>query len=229
MRSNLNSSALFLDQEYMHTDVLPAFSASCIEALNDEGFFGTTNHYFSSKFREEEICPDEFIEAFIVKASSVLSSNDKSPAHPQNSSYRNVKLDDLRKCLKEAKAEVASKDLHANLIETQKKRLYSAVLANFDVAKKTMVDNLLKKTKGILLRGHEEWIETHLIRSERIHSAAGENDFIVDYRKTLKGQIERLGACMLLLQEVPLPTSSNTSGNPSPPDGIREDASDDRN
>jgi hypothetical protein len=196
----------------MHKEVLPKFSASCIDVLNDEAFFGTTNHYFNSKFREEEICPQALIDAFAVYASRVLVDDSKSAPYRSDPSYRRViHVDHLRKCLEEAKAEVAAKDLHATLIETQKKRLFSAVQANFDVEKKTLADNLLKKTKGILLRGHKEWIGTHLIRSEKIHSAAGEDDSIAEYRKTLIAQKGRLEACMLLLREVPLPSSSDAS------------------
>ncbi|CAB9504208.1 Interferon-induced GTP-binding protein [Seminavis robusta] len=213
--SKLVSSIQAQYQEHMKNEVLPKFKDSCIEALDDEAFYGTTNHYFNAKFRKEEICPKELEDAFVQKATALLNDNVKSP-YNNSTSYRNVNVNYLKECLQEAAEEVAAKHVHSSLKETQKKRLFYAVKANFVVAKKTFVDNILKKTKGILIKGHVKWIDTKLLYSEKIQDAAGEDETVVKLRADLIAKIERLEECMTLLRDVPLPskeeaTDANTS------------------
>lgn len=180
------------DQKYMQTEVFPKFKTACIEALAEERFFGTTNHYFDAKFREDEICSQELIETFYSR----LKNKDFS---------RDTTWEIIKDCLLEAKKEVAEREVHTDLLETQKKRVFAAVKAHFDVEKKTFVDNLLKKTKDILIKGHEEWVSQHFLRSATILEAAKEDENTCNLRKELVERIDRLNDCMSLLRDVPLP------------------------
>jgi hypothetical protein len=142
--------------------------------LNEERFFGTTNHYFDAKYLEEEICPPAFLSRCREKLQEVLIDNTKSPfcASIGGSSYRCVQISHLVQAIEEAKHESVAEFNHATLMENQKRRVFAAVKAHFDVEKKTIVDNLLKKTKDILIKGHKEWIERDLLRSQDIIAAA---------------------------------------------------------
>ena len=140
------------DQEYLQAEVFPKFKTACIEALEEERFFGTTNHYFDAKFREDEICPEALIENFVTKATALWNDAEKTVRHPEYTEYRSLSMSHLKDCLVNAKKEVAAHEVHADLMESQKKRVFAAIKAHFDVEKKTFVDNLLKKTKDILIQ-----------------------------------------------------------------------------
>lgn len=118
-------------------------------------------------------------------------------------------MEDLTECLELAKREIASEAAHTDLVSNQKNRLFAAVKAHFDVEKKTFVDNLLKKTKDIVIKGHCDWIERDLLRSEKILGAAKEDENVKMLREDLIGRIDRLQECMLLLRDIPLPEKQN--------------------
>lgn len=194
---------------------MPQFQEACNACLNEEGFYGTANHYFDAKFLEDELCPPKLIRRFKEKAEQVVGDRSKTTRHSSGSNYYVVNVDCLVDCLEEAKAEVAREAVHTDLLENQKKRLYSAVKAHYELEKKTFVDNLLKKTKDILIKGHREWIERDLIRSEKILENAKEDENVTKLREELKGKVERLQECMLLLRDVPLPDKTNGSQSES--------------
>mmetsp|Transcript_7721 Transcript_7721/g.21508 ORF Transcript_7721/g.21508 Transcript_7721/m.21508 type:complete len:179 (-) Transcript_7721:269-805(-) len=173
--------------------------------LEEEGSFGTTNHYFDSKFREDEICPPAFIQKVLSKAQAIENYN-SIPASKLQSN--------LERWLNEARQEVASSTCHADLLTNQKKRLFAAVRAHFDVEKKTFVDNILKKTKDILIQGRKDWIDRCLLRSDEILQAAGEDEDIKQMREDLLNRVERLEECMSLLRDVPLPSNDQVTSEP---------------
>ena len=191
----------------MQADVFPKFKTACIEALEEERFFGTTNHYFDAKFREDEICPEALIETFAIKAQELWGDATKTVRQSNNGGYRILSMSHLKDCLVNAKKEVAAQEVHADLMESQKKRVFAAVKAHFDVEKKTFVDNLLKKTKQILVQGHTTWILRYLLRSTPIFESAKEDETTCKLRNDLAGRIERLNECMSLLRDVPLPVN----------------------
>jgi hypothetical protein len=78
-------------------------------------------------------------------------------------------------CLREAKQETANQAAHTDLMANQKICLFAAITAHFDVDKKTFVDNLLKKTKDILIHGHRDWIERELLCSKKISESDTED------------------------------------------------------
>lgn len=172
-----------VDQEYLQKKVFPKFTDACIEALEDEKFYGTTNHYFDAKFREDEICPDALVQSFVQKAQNTWDNTTKTRRSAADPKYRMLNMPELEKCLLEAKKEIAEKEVHTDLTETQKKRVFAATKAHFDVEKKTLVDILLKKTKDILIRGHTDWINLHFLRSGAISTAAKEDENICKLRK----------------------------------------------
>lgn len=161
------------------------------------------NHYFDSKFREEEICPKEVFEVFTRKARAVLRDKEKSPPHKHDFSYRRVDVEQLTECLEQAKTEVATGQVHSSILETQKLRVFSAVKANFDVEKKTFVDLLLKHIKCILIQEHKDYVDKHVLRSKHLLDQAGENEDIAKHRNELLAREERLEECMRLLCDVP--------------------------
>ena len=182
--------------------MIPRFKKACYESLHQEGTYGTTNHYFDSKFREDEICPDEMIGLFEKKAKDIL----RRDIGTLSATLGNKEVvGSLAQCLKEAGAEVASKQVHSDIMETQKKRVYSAVMAHFDVEKKTFVDVLLKKLKHIVVQGHSEYVETHILRSKEVLDGAREDDAVCKLRQDLLAKEKRLDECMSLLHDVPFP------------------------
>ena len=189
------------DQEYLQKSVLPRFHDACMRCLHEEGFFGTTNHYFDAKFLEDEICPPKLIDRFAQKARRLLKDD--------NGCYRQVKLDPLKQCLKEAKEEIAHELVHTDLLQNQKRRIFAAIKAHFDVEKKTFVDNLLKKTKDVLIKGHSNWIEREVLRSEAILKSATEDESVKKLRSDLVARLGRLEECMVLLRDVPLPVKTS--------------------
>jgi hypothetical protein len=92
----------------------------------------------------------------------------------------------------------------------QKIHLFAAITAHFDVEKKTFIDNLLKKTKDILIHGHRDWIEHELLRSKKISESATENEHMKKLRGDLLERVERLKECMTLLRDVPLPANKES-------------------
>lgn len=185
------------DQCHMQKSTIPRFKEACYESLRQEGTFGTTNHYFDSKFREEEICPDELMD---LAEDKFLDLSESVPHHSSK-----IRADCLRKCLEEAKTEIASKQVHTDIMETQKKRVFAAVKANFDVEKKTFVDLLLKNMKCVLLEGHVNYVEQHVVRSKKILDHAKEDEAVRNFRKELLAKETRLEECMSLLHDVPFP------------------------
>lgn len=100
--------------------------------------------------------------------------------------------------------------LHNDLMTTQKERVFAAVKAHFAVEKKTFLDILLKKTKDIVIKGHQDWVHCGFLRSETIISKAKEDEAVAELRKELIGRIQRLSECMGLLHDVPLPTAQES-------------------
>jgi hypothetical protein len=188
----------------MQNTVLTRFHDQCIQALSEERFFGTANHYFDAKYCEEEICPEAFMSRGKQKLQEVLH---KSPIWSKHDfyGYRLVNVDNLMEALEHAKSETVAELNHATLMENQKRRVFSAVKAHFDVEKKTFVDIVLKKTKDVLFNGHKEWIERDLLRNQDILAAAKEDGSVVKLREDLREKVKRLENCMLLLRDVPLP------------------------
>ena len=160
---------------------------------------------------------------------------DAAPKTSNHTEYRKLKPQLVQECLQAAKREVANNQVHADLITTQKERVFSAVKAHFGVEKKTIVDILLKKTKDIVIKCHQDWIQCRFLRSETIIAEAKEEDSVAELRKELLSRIQRLSECMALLHNVPLPTtqefdstSSANHGVGSPPkDEDGESSSDD--
>jgi len=122
-----------------------------------------------------------------------------------SSGYRAVDVDHLEACLKEARTEVSSRQVHTDIMETQKKRVFAAVKANFDVEKKTFVDILLKNLKFILLEGHTDYVEKSVLRSKTILDNAREDESVTKLREDLLAKEKRLKECMSLLHDVPFP------------------------
>ena len=191
---------------------MPTFQDACLKCLDEERFFGTANQYFTSKFLEDEICPAKLINVFKQKAEDLLADSDESPPHPSNNSYMKVSKDYLVECLEEAKREIGKQLKHSDLVENQKNRIFAAVKAHFDVEKKTFVDNLLKKTKDILIQGHKNFIEREFLRSKEILDAAAEDKYVQELRQGLLERLDRLKECMKLLRDVPLPEASDMGG-----------------
>lgn len=198
------------DQNHLQSEILPRFQAACIESLHEERFFGTTNHYFDSKFREDELCPKELIERFEQKARGLINDATKTPRCPQNGSYFILKVSQLKDCLEMAKEEIASEVKHSDLVNTQKNRLFAAAKAHYDVEKKTFCDILLKKTKEIVIEGERNWIQRELLRSSKIFAAANEDDRVKKLRQDLIEKKDRLEECMELLRDVALPVEETT-------------------
>jgi hypothetical protein len=198
------------DQNYLQRVVLPKFHDACMNCLHEERFFGTTNHYFDSKFLEDEICPPQLMELFKAKANALLQDDEMSPPCNNHKNYRIVSVDHLDACLREAKQETANQAAHTDLMANQKRRLFAAITAHFDVEKKTFVDNLLKKTKDILIHGHRDWIERELLRSKKISESATEDEHVKKLRRDLLERVERLKECMTLLRDVPLPANEES-------------------
>ena len=107
-----------------------------------------------------------------------------------------------------SKKKISEKNVHTDLMETQKKRVFAAVKAHFDVEKKTLVDNLLKKTKEIIIQEHKTWVNLDLLRSDTICNAAKEDEATRQLRENLLARIDRLNECMAYLRDVPFPSSA---------------------
>ena len=122
----------------------------------------------------------------------------------------------LKLCLEEARSEFATEIAHKDLLETQKKRLFGAAKAHFDVEKKTFADVLLKKTQGILLKGHKDWIKRNMLSCDKIRDSAGEDKRVTAYRNELKAQLHRLKECESLLHDVQPPTKKARIVAPTP-------------
>ena len=195
------------DQEYFQSKVFPEFTAACQEALEQERFFGTTNHYFDSKFREDEICPESLEESFMTKFNQLWNEDSDN----YRSGFKELDPQLVRECLKAAKTEVANNQVHTDLMTTQKGRVFSAVKAHFDVEKKTIVDILLKKTKDIVIQRHQDWIHCRFLRSETIIAKAKEDESVIELRNELLGRVKRLNNCMALMHDVPLPVEQEGS------------------
>jgi hypothetical protein len=95
-------------------------------------------------------------------------------------------------CLREAKQETANQAAHTDPTANQKRCLFAAITAHFDFEKKKFVDNLLKKTKDILIHGHRDWIERELLCSKKISESATDDEHVKKLRGDLLERVERL-------------------------------------
>lgn len=192
----------------MQKEVFPNFVQACLESLQEERFFGTANHYFYSNFRLDEMCPTSLEDKIIASILALWNDPTKTSRHSSNSSYRILNMDEVRACLTQAKLEISKTQSHVDLLESQKKRVFSAVKAHFEVEKKTFTDIVLKKTKAFLIEKHKNWVQQHIFQIPNIAEFAKENEGTVQLRKDLLSKMERLDKCMSFLRDIPLPANA---------------------
>ena len=122
--------------------------------LKKEIHFGTMNHYLTSKFKAEEVLPDDLMDSIVALIATIS-------IHATNQPHVLQKLTTLKE---QWATKFAAKSLH----EQQQQRLFHAVKAVWAVEHKTFIDCIMKETTELLLAPTHEWVTTELFTNESI-------------------------------------------------------------
>ena len=159
--------------------LVEALRSQLLDTLKEEADFGTTNHYLQQKHVEEQLMPDSLIEMTITALfGSSLSSTTFTAT-------------DVRKKMIQAREAAAASEKRATVGEFVSSKLLSALKANWAVEKKTFTDQVLKKTRDIIVRKRDEFIDL-MVADDTLRSEAIEDDDVGERRKKLKTTIHAM-------------------------------------
>ena len=159
--------------------LVEALRSQLLDTLKEEADFGTTNHYLQQKHVEEQLMPDSLIEMTITALfGSSLSSTTFTATG-------------VREKMIQAREAAAASEKRATVGEFVSSKLLSALKANWAVEKKTFTDQVLKKTRDIIVRKRDEFIDL-MVADDTLRSEAIEDDDVGERRMKLKTTIHAM-------------------------------------
>lgn len=87
-----------------------------------------------------------------------------------------------------------------SLEEQHKKRIVAAVKANWSVAFKNLVDNLLESIKTMILQQIERWLTETLLNDDEIREFASEDPRLASKRNAVKDRLRKMRECKNILR-----------------------------
>ena len=154
------------------TAILEALSVAVTAELKREVAFGTTNHYLSDKYAEEQILPNDVIDKLLD--SIFLGCHRK-----------NCDKDELKEELQAARDGIIRADKQASVREHAIKHVFRAVHATWCVEKKTVTDNVLKVVRDTVVNAREQWVTHSLLTDAAIVGAAVEDKDVAEAERRL--------------------------------------------
>eukprot|EP00927_Polykrikos_kofoidii_P060530 TRINITY_DN5548_c0_g1_i1.p1 TRINITY_DN5548_c0_g1~~TRINITY_DN5548_c0_g1_i1.p1 ORF type:complete len:721 (-),score=141.79 TRINITY_DN5548_c0_g1_i1:151-2277(-) len=240
-RSMSLKSALHKKFSFVFDRLITVFLLAAKDILSAEAQFGTVNdHYFNAKKRQYDILPkdveDEFRNVMAAKTKALWAARDKKLTELKN--QKPCLIVDIYKIIRESDATFHEEMMEAvfafrdaikienqNMVENNKREIHSLVMANFDVAKKTLCDCIWKATLDFVgPRGHQrslrvgmrsagmkqdgieaapsilDWIKYAIMVDADLVKAAVEDENVKEERAMLKGKKDRLERCYQLLE-----------------------------
>ena len=173
------------------------FARKCGETLEEEGEFGTVNHYLNDKYVADLILPDDLVEDILFKMARMV--NNSLPTYTTPETLEAIKtqiVGNMREQIKGCKESYSATVERQTLHEQQQQRLHSAVNANFTVAKKTFTDNILKDTRDMVLKKWKNWILEEFLGNPELRDAANENEETSMIREQAKQTVKKMTQCL---------------------------------
>ena len=171
--------------------------------------FGTQNHYVYDKYIEEEVVPDEVFED--IKEQLDIWEETGTSRHlfvpegqDKGEHHKDIAADEIVRAIKKARVTYCSESGRASVAEHCAARVFRAVKAHCEVEKKSLVDNVLKAVRDVVVEQHALFVHTTLLTSADVLANAVEDSDVEQRRRalgdeaaamrTVLGQIEELRA-----------------------------------
>ena len=144
-----------------HCNVMfDALKKTFINRLQKEIHYGTMNHFLTSKFKADEVLPDDLMDSIVTK----LMTMDPTFFTTKYTTNRPHIVQQLTALKEQWTTQFAAKSLH----EQQQQHLFHAIKAVWVVEHKTFVDSIMKETTELLLAPTHEWVTSELFTNKSI-------------------------------------------------------------
>ena len=166
--------------------IFQVFETECNKALQKEVDFGTLDKCLYKSYLEELKTPyEEIIEKF-------------SQTVPAGNHQREYCINSLKTVIDQCIKEHPENSLQSH----QKRLVFTAIQANYEIEKNTLVDNISKATRDVILKNHERWIMQELFTNQHISKSAAEDESTCKKRKTLNDIVDQMAKCRLEISNI---------------------------
>lgn len=186
--SNRLKEQLDVSWSQKKASIVEELRSAVLKSVSGAETFGTANHYLWDNFCEEVLIPDSFIEKLQRRLDA------KCP-------YK-FAANEIICVIKDERTEMCADERRKSIYESAARRAYCAVRATWKVEKKSVVDNVLKEVRDLVIKERNEWIETNMLTDEAIVAAAVEDDNVCEMRAALKERIAKMKGVIQEIQEI---------------------------
>jgi len=163
-------------------------------SLMAEQHYKTLNHYLTAKYQEQLVMPDELVDEIIDGITQDMYSITRRQ-NPTEDNRIAKPLEDICDKFRQhlvAKVEENIEMFNRMALEDQhKRRILAAVRANWSVADKNLVDNVLESIINTILIEVRQWLE-EIRDNDEIREVAVEDPRIARDRDTLMDKLEKM-------------------------------------
>lgn len=184
-------------------NVFDEFKIISLKELDKEKNYKTMNHYLTSKYQEELILP----ESVITKICDNISMDTYSSKN--NSNYNKYEVaslhyvrDNIKKIIKEQVENNIHDFQHSSLEEQHKRRILCAVLANWSVSYKNIIDNILSSVRENIIIKIYYWINNLFLQNDVIKNNSVEDNSIKKQRSEYIENIKIYEDCLYILHKI---------------------------
>ena len=186
-------------------EIMTSIRLCAKNALDKERRHKTVNHYLTSKYQEQLILPEEVLDNMqhaihteLKRQQAVVMVKGTDVYHTAILNSADKLRDSLCKIIKQKSDEYAHAFNQKSLEDQNKCRVLAAVLANWNVSHKNILETVVGDIIKEVLDEKNNWIK-HLIVSPDLRNVAGEHPSIVQERQRCNEGIVTLAECQTLL------------------------------
>lgn len=192
--------AIMNDWNSYREDLFNNFKTISLKELNKEKIYKTMNHYLTSKYKEELILPESVIEKICENISYDTFSINRKEGR-QLYSLSSIR-ENILKIIKEEVENNINDFEHSSLEEQHKQRILAAVLANWSVSQKNLIDNILSSVTEDIITKIYHWIDNLFLQNETIKKNSLEDNTIKKKRTEYIKNIKMYEDSLCILREI---------------------------
>jgi GTPase SAR1 family protein len=195
------------------------------DSLDKERQFKTMNHYLTSKYQEKLVLPEELLDTILERVTSDVVTSAQCSKSTKNdarwsSSESEMKLSDLdgifipqkeraldnvrnnlREVITAAVEEHQSEFNRMSIDDQHKRRILAAITANWAVAHKNVVDNVLSDVRTTVAERAAAWLKA-IPLSPEFQACASEDRHTSAQRTECLARIKAMQGCLCELEGV---------------------------
>lgn len=174
-------------------------------SLNAEREFKTMNHYLTSKYREQLVLPDNLLEKIQSNITHEVLGVRWSKREEDYQVCQDYDIDTVREDIAQVIQDTVEEyDIDFNrmpLDEQHKRRVLAAIEANWAVAHKNLVDNVLSNVRETVCLPATKWMN-QVPLSDGFRKHATEDHHTSERRKKCRARIEAMRNCLEKLNSI---------------------------